>query len=755
MKNSLFIFLFFCMSMYGFAQDFIGDWKGTLDVQGNELELVFHIAHEGDQLITTLDVPAQGASGIPMEQTDPDGEEIRIGSQNLGITYKGRLENDQLTGTYKQAGMELPLTLSKFEDKLPGNTTLPSTEEELQALAEKDKGNYNYKVEDYFARPKATSFQLSPDGKYLSYQEKDDDLKNHVYVKNIETEEVKRAIEEKEELIRGYGWVSDDRLVYVMDKGGDENYHLFSAKVDGTDKKDLTPFEGVRVGILSFFKEDPDHIIIQMNKDNLQISDPYKLNVVTGELEQLYRNEDPENPIGGYDFDKDGNLRGFTKIKDGVNMQYFYTTDDGKTFELLKEFGSDELFGVLKYNYASQNPDEAYVLSNLDSDKAEIQLYDLKLNKPIETVFSHEVYDVGGMGLSRNRDYELDYFEYEGDKKVVVPQSEAFKELHQKISDRFPKYQYDIASVTDDESVYLIVISSDKLVGKYYTYDTEADEFKFLYDLMPQLKEEDMAEMRPISFKSRDGKTIHGYITLPEAALSGQKIPLVVNPHGGPQGIRDHWGFNPEAQLFASRGYATLQVNFRISGGYGKEFFQSGFKQIGRKLMDDVEDGVHYVIDQGWADQDKIAIYGASHGGYAVLRGMQKTPDLYTCGIDYCGVSNIFSFLNTIPAYWKPYLAIIKQYWYDVDDPAEAEIAREVSPLLNIEKFEKPLFVIQGGNDPRVNINESDQIVEALRAKGFAVPYMVKYNEGHGFHREENRIELYKTMLGFLAENLK
>lgn len=636
---------------------------------------------------------------------------------------------------------------------LSGNTALPTSAAELQALAAKDKGRYKYKVEDYFARPKASSFHLSPDGKYMSYMEKDPGLKNHVYVKNIKTGEIKRVIEEKAELIRGYAWVNNNHLIYVMDTGGNENYHLFSVKTDGTDHQELTPFDGVKADILALLKEDPDHIIISMNKNNPQIADPYKLNIVTGELQQLYTN-DVENPVMHYDFDKDGNLRGYTKIKEGVITQHFYTTD-GTNFNMIREYGMEETFDILEFAYSSGNPDDAYVLSNLDSDKAEIQLFDLKLNKPVRTVFSNKDYDVSNIGTSRKRNYEVDYFVYEGDKKEIVAQSRAFKTLDERIKKQFSSYQYSIADVTDDESMYLIAVTSDRLVGRYYTYDPQEGKFTFLYDLMPQLKEEDMAEMRPIVFRSRDGKMIHGYITLPLAAAEGRKVPLIVNPHGGPQGVRDHWSFNPETQLFASRGYATLQVNFRISGGYGKDFFKSGFKQIGRKLMDDVEDGLQYVIDKGWADRQKVAIYGASHGGYAVLRGMEKTPDLYTCGVDYCGVANIFTFMSSMPPYWKPFIKIIKGYWYDVDDPHEKIIAREVSPVFHIDKIKKPLLVIQGGNDPRVNINESDQIVEALRKRGFVVPYMVKYDEGHGFRKESNQIELYRTMLGFFAENLK
>ncbi len=382
-------------------------------------------------------------------------------------------------------------------------------------------------------------------------------------------------------------------------------------------------------------------------------------------------------------------------------------------------------------------------------------LYDLKRNKEIKTLFSNPDYDVSGMRVSRKRNWEIDYFAYEGEKYVVIPVSETYKKLHAKFQKEFPGKEVYITSSDDDEAIYLLHVGSDRLYGKYYQYDTKSGKFSLLYDLMPQLKEEDMAEMRPITFQSRDGKTIHGYITLPKAAVEGKKVPLVVNPHGGPQGVRDSWGFNPECQLFASRGYATLQVNFRISGGYGKDFLTSGFKQIGRKAMDDVEDGVRYAIAQGWIDKDRIAIYGASHGGYATLMGLVKTPDLYACGVDYVGVSNIETFFKSFPEYWKPYLEMVKEIWYDLDKPEEAKIAREVSPFFQIDKIKKPLFVVQGANDPRVNINESDQIVTALRAKGFEVPYMVKYNEGHGFYREENTMDFYNAMLGFLAKYLK
>ncbi|TAI49856.1 alpha/beta hydrolase family protein [Flagellimonas allohymeniacidonis] len=735
------------------AQEVVGSWHGKLDVQGTEMPLIFNVSEEDGELTATMDSPSQGATDIPMDETTWAENELTIVFKQAGIKYVGKKEGETMKGTFYQGEMELPLNLEKKEKTIPGNPELVSSNEELVALASLDAGDYRYKVEDYFARPKASTFRFSPDGKYMSYREKDENGKRHVMVKEIATGEVKKAIEEKEELVRGYGWINNERLAYLMDNGGDENYHVYAVNLDGSNLKDLTPFDGVQAQFTELLKEDKDHIIVSMNKNNPQVFEPYKVNVVNGELKQLFTNDDPSNPIAGYDFDKDGNLKAYTKVRDGVEMDLYY--EDGKGgYGLAKSLNWKDAFSILDFNYATDNPHDAYVVSNLTNDKAEVVLYDFKENKILKKVFSNDKYDVQDLGISRKRGYELDYFQFEGEKTEIVPVSDFYTKLHKRIVNQFPGKQYSIPDATDEEDQYLIFVQSDRLYGEYYSYDVAKDEFTFLYNLMPQLKEEDMSEMRPIAFKSRDGLTLHGYITLPKAALAGEKVPLIVNPHGGPQGIRDSWGFNPEAQLFASRGYATLQVNFRISGGYGKEFLESGFKQIGRKAMDDVEDGVEYVIDQGWINPDKVAIYGGSHGGYAVLRGLTKTPDLYACGVDYVGVSNLFTFMKTIPPYWKPYLKIIKEIWYDEGIPEEKAIMEEVSPVYQIDKIKKPLFVVQGANDPRVNIDESDQIVSALRAKGFDVPYMVKYDEGHGFGKEENRIELYKSMMGFYAKHL-
>ena len=754
MKNTiLFIFTFMITSLN--AQSFIGDWKGQLSMQGMQMEIIFHITQKDGQFLTALDVPMQGAVGIPLDKTEVKGAEISIAATKMGITFKGQLKDKTIEGNFKQAGIDLPLTLTKFESKLPGDIKLPTSADELLSLRNLDKGTYKYKVSDYFAKPKASGFKLSPNGQFLSYREKDDKNKRHIYVKNIKTGESKRAIEEKEELVRDYGWINNERLYFSMDKGGDENYHIYAVNLDGSNLKDMTPFDGVTASITKILKDQKDYIIISMNKNNKQVFEPYKLNVITGDLVQLYENKDIKNPIQGFEFDKDGQLRGYSKLLNGVTNEMYYKNLKTGEFNLVATNNWDDTFTILSFNYASKNPNEAYMLTNLDSNIARIVAYDFENKKIIKEVFSNPTFDVSGMSLSRKRNWEINNFAFEGEKYEFIPVSKLYKTIDREMKKAFPSKEANIVDNDDDENNFLVIVQSDKLYGKYYQYDVQTKKFTLLFDLMPQLQEADMAEMRPIKFKSRDGLTLYGYITLPKEALAGKKVPLIVNPHGGPQGIRDSWGFNPETQLYASRGYATLQVNFRISGGYGKEFLRAGFKQIGRKLMDDVEDGVKYSIEQGWVDQDKMAIYGGSHGGYATLMGLVKTPDLYTCGVNYVGVSNIFTFFDSFPEYWKPYKEIVKEIWYDLDKPEEAAIAKEVSPVFQVDKIKKPLFVIQGANDPRVKIAESDQIVTKLRAKGFDVPYMVKYDEGHGFSKEENSIEMYEATLGFLSKYLK
>jgi len=301
------------------------------------------------------------------------------------------------------------------------------------------------------------------------------------------------------------------------------------------------------------------------------------------------------------------------------------------------------------------------------------------------------------------------------------------------------------------EDKYIIAAYNDRTQGKRYFYDRATGKLTFLAEVTPWLKEGDLAEMKPVSYTSRDGLTINGYLTLPRGRAP-RNLPVVVNPHGGPWD-RDAWSFNPEVQFLANRGYAVFQPNYRGSTGYGRKFWEAGFKQWGRAMQDDITDGVQWLVKEGIADPKRIAIYGGSYGGYSTLAGVTYTPDLYAAAVDYVGVSNLFTFMDTIPPYWKPYLDMMHEM---VGDPVQDKaLLTAFSPAFHADRIRTPLFIAQGANDPRVNKDESDQMVAALRKRGVAVEYMVKDNEGHGFQNEENRLDFYAAVERFLGKYLK
>jgi len=372
-------------------------------------------------------------------------------------------------------------------------------------------------------------------------------------------------------------------------------------------------------------------------------------------------------------------------------------------------------------------------------------LIDPATGKEVQTLFAHPEVDVGGAGWSRLRKV-LTSVGYTTDKSHRHFFDDKIRKIYATLQKQLPGYEVALTSIDKAEEQFVVRTYSDKSRGAYYLFNAKTGALKKWRELSPWLNEQEMADMRPISYKSRDGLTIHGYLTLPKGK-EARNLPVIVNPHGGPW-VRDTWGFNSEVQLLANRGFAVLQMNYRGSTGYGRAFWEAGFKQWGRKMQDDITDGVEWLIKQGIADSKRVAIYGGSYGGYAVLAGLAFTPEVYACGIDYVGVSNIFTLMKTIPPYWKPLLA---EFYEKVGHPEkDEELLRSVSPVFHADKIKAPLFIVQGARDPRVNKAESDQMVAALAARGIKVEYMVKDNEGHGFRNEENRFEFYEAMEKFL-----
>jgi dipeptidyl aminopeptidase/acylaminoacyl peptidase len=597
-------------------------------------------------------------------------------------------------------------------------------------------------LEDFFRNPEKTAFQLSPNGEYFSYLAPWESRLN-VFVQKTGADSAIRITSETERDIAGYLWKGNERLLFLKDTGGDENFHLYGVNADGSELKGLTVFEKVRTTFIDDLKEDEDEVIVGLNKRDATVFDPYRLNVLTGEMTMLAEN--PGN-IMGWMTDHEGKLR-IAITSDGVNNTILYRDTEEEDFRPVLTTSFKETVSPVLFTFDNEM---VYALSNLERDKTALVKFDVANGQEAEVLFETQEADIEGVDYSR-KDKKLLSVTWTTDKdKMHFFDAEA-EAMQKELEEKLPGYEVSVGSHNKAEDKFMIRTYSDRTRGAYYFYDKETKELTKLAELSPWLNEEHLCEMQSISYTSRDGLTIQGYLTLP-LGYEPKELPVVVNPHGGPW-ARDYWGFNPEVQFLANNGYAVLQMNFRGSTGFGKEFWEASFKQWGRTMQDDITDGVNWLIDQGIADPERIAIYGGSYGGYATLAGLTLTPDLYAAGVDYVGVSNLFTFMNTIPPYWKPMLDMLTEM---VGHPeTDSLMLAEVSPVFHVDKIQAPLFVAQGANDPRVNKAESDQIVEALKARGVDVEYMVKDNEGHGFRNEENRFDFYRAMITFLDKHLK
>jgi dipeptidyl aminopeptidase/acylaminoacyl peptidase len=390
-----------------------------------------------------------------------------------------------------------------------------------------------------------------------------------------------------------------------------------------------------------------------------------------------------------------------------------------------------------------------YALSNINRDKQAFIIFNPDEIKEEDVLFERSDVDIKNAVMSQKRKV-LTSVVYITDKTYRFYFDENTRCLYKYLFKHIVNQKINITSMNKSETKFIVFASSDCNIGTYYLYDFIADKIIKLGNIAPWINPEHLASMKSIQYTSRDGHTINGYLTLPKVRESNN-LPVIVYPHGGPWG-RDYWCYNSIVQFLANRGYAVLQMNFRGSTGYGKAFLNAGDKQWGRKMQDDITDGVQWLITRGIANPERIAIYGSSYGGYAVLAGLTFTSDIYACGVDFAGPSNLFTLLESFPPYWKTELLEIYER---IGHPEkDKQFLKEISPVFHVEKIKAPLLVIQGANDPRVSINESNQIVNALCARSIPVEYMVKKNEGHDFRNEENRIDLYKTIEKFLAKYL-
>ncbi len=597
-------------------------------------------------------------------------------------------------------------------------------------------------MKDFFRNPDIAYFSLSPNGDKISFTKPYKNRMN-IFVSALGSDDTTQVTFIEDRDLEAYFWKTNKRIIYVRDNDGDENYHLYAVDDDGKNQKDLTPFDEVNVQVVDELEENENEVLIGMNKRNPELFDVYRLNINTGELKM-----EAENPGGVTNWvtDHNGNIRVAVQ-SDGVNTNLLYRADIKENFKSVLTTSFKESVSPLFFTFDNKY---LYAASNLGRDKAAIVKFDIANGKEIEVIYQNDEVDVEGLDYSKKRKV-LTAITYTTDKEQVKYLDKDYEGMYEKLKELLgDKYEIIITSQNKNEDKFLVRTISDRSLGASYFYDATKKEISKIADRAPWLDENEMCEMKPIVYKAKDGLTIHGYLTLPKG-IEAKNLPVVINPHGGPW-ARDEWGWNAEVQFLANRGYAVLQMNFRGSTGYGRKFWEASFKQWGLIMQQDITDGVEYLVKEGIADPKRVAIYGASYGGYATLAGITSTPELYACAVDYVGVSNLFTFMQTIPPYWKPFLNMMYEM---VGDPKkDSTLMHDASPVYFVDKIKCPLFIAQGANDPRVNKAESDQVVEALKKRGVQVEYMVKDDEGHGFGNEENQFDFYGAMEKFLAKHL-
>lgn len=608
----------------------------------------------------------------------------------------------------------------------------------------------------FFDNPEIEDGKLSPDGQYISFMKSYNGIMN-IWVKNFnEPFDKARRLTNLERPIGNYFWTDDGKyILYVKDKGGNENYNIYAVMPsaangnshDIPDSRNLTPFDNVRVRIFMMSKKDPDIMMIGLNNRDPKWHDLFKLQISSGKLTKIQENKDR---LTNWIFDCDEKPRIAVRNPEDGSTELLNTGSDGK---MNKIYTVSALESSYPYVFTKNN-DQLYLETNKGAENNFIKLVLLDPKTGATTDVEKDPQNRVDLRYAVFSDLRKDliYTSYTDDKERLYFKDKTFETDYNLLKSRFPNTQIDINSLTKDEKKWLFTVSGDAKVATVYLYDRDSKQITEQYTPRPKLKtfEAYLSPMEPIRYRSSDGLEIPAYLTLPKN-LQPEKLPLLVFPHGGPWG-RSYWGFNSVAQLFANRGFAVLDPNFRGSTGYGKNFLDAGNLQWGKLMQDDITWGIKHLVQQGIVDPKRVTIMGVSYGGYATLAGLAFTPDVYAAGVDIVGPSNLFTLLNTIPPYWEAARKMFELRMGSEKTEEGKKILKEASPLFSAEKIKAPLLIIQGANDPRVKKAESDQIVIALRNLNRTVQYILADDEGHGFDKPVNNMAMVAAAEKFLAQ---
>ena len=645
------------------------------------------------------------------------------------------------------AALAVPLAAAPTAAKPDGKAAVKKTEAQAPPILDREL---------FFGNPEIAGAQISPDGKWVAFLKPWKETRN-VWVKKTGEpySAAKLVTAEPKRPVGGFFWSRDSkRVLFVKDNDGDENFNVWSvdpaaAPAEGKEApapRNLTEAKGARALIYSVPRATPDTIFVGLNDRDAAWHDLYKVNINTGERTLLRKNTER---IAGWVFDRKANLRLALRTTEKGDTEILRVDAEG--FKLVYTCNVFESAGPAGFH---KDGKRVYLETNKgDRDLSQLVLFDPGTGKEelVETDPLKRV-DFGGAMFSEITD-ELIATTYEDDRTRIYFKDKAWEADFNLLKAKLPGKEIAFGNSTDDEQVVMVATYSDTDPGTRYLFDRRTKKLSLEYVARERIPREHMAAMQPIRYKSSDGLEIPAYLTLPKGAQP-KNLPLVVYPHGGPW-ARDGWGFNNFHQFMANRGYAVLSMNFRGSTGYGKKFLNAGNNQWGDKMQDDITWGVKHLVAKGTADPKRVGIMGGSYGGYATLAGVAFTPDVYAAGVSIVGPSNLLTLLETIPAYWESFRIIFHERMGNPNTPEGKKQLERQSPLNSAAKIKTPLMVIQGANDPRVKKAESEQIVIALRDRGFPVEYICAPDEGHGFARPVNNMAMFAAAEKFFSKYLK
>ena len=597
-----------------------------------------------------------------------------------------------------------------------------------------------------FGNPQRANVRISPDGMYLSYLaplvQNDETSKLNIWIRSLDKPDDRPLTQVTDRSIAGYFWSNDSsELLYIRDTHGDENYRLYGTTVETGETTCYTPFDNVQVRGIPHGNEETSVILLGINKDDPAVHDVYALDLKTKELTLICKNP---GRILQWVADKTLQLRAALSLKGNGTNEILYRKDDASPWRVVRTYDlEDSANNCFIHGFSAQHT-LLYLSDTQGTNTARI----IALNPDTEecTIIAEDPeYDISGAFINDQTE-EVEAIVCNREKPSLTCLKDG---VYERILKACPSDK--TVSLLDHDHArrqYIIAFSSDRTPGIYYLYNDTTGTVTELFKARPDLDEEALVPLNPIQFISRDGLTIHGYLTLPYP--EARQVPLVLLVHGGPE-LRDSWGYQGQVQWLANRGYAVLQINYRGSLGYGKKFLKAGYREWGGKMQDDLTDGVTWAIDQGIADPNKVVIFGGSYGGYAALCGATFTPDLFCCAVDIVGVSNLISFLKSYPPYWNVFLA---RRYITLGHPEEdEEFLKSRSPLFKVDAIKIPLLIAQGGHDPRVKQAESEQIVAELIKRNIPHEYLLFPDEGHGFSNADNRLLFFKKAEEFLAQH--